>query len=63
MRPLSHLSYLYHQHPLLTEIQEREIALAQANRKLAAAEAKIDRLQTTHKRILAAAQRQQAVAR
>jgi len=41
MRHTQELNYLYHKHPLLIQIEERDIALAQATRKLAAADALI----------------------
>jgi len=45
MRHTQELNYLYHKHPLLIQIEELDIALAQATRKLAAANALIATLQ------------------
>jgi hypothetical protein len=44
-RDLLELSFLYHEHPLLVEVQEREFEIAQLNRRLAAADVKKAKLE------------------
>jgi hypothetical protein len=44
MRDLAELTFLYPDSPLLVEIQDREIAIAQLTRKLAAADDRVQRL-------------------
>lgn len=54
MRASQELNYLYHTHPLLREIEDRDIALAAVQRKLAAAEGKIEQLRESNRRLNAA---------
>lgn len=65
MTDLPALSYLYPNHPLLREIQERDFEIARLHRVIAAADAKIAALQAGKRRIadaVAAARRRQEAA-
>lgn len=63
MRASPELYYLYPDNPLLPEIQARDIALATAQRKLAAAQGQIDHLRESNQRLNTARRALQEAAR
>ncbi len=57
MTPMAELSPVYRDHPLLWEVQQRDFEIARLGRRLAAADEKISRMQSVHRRVVAAFRR------